>query len=96
MKTIIKTVLILVIIVMTLWTAATVSDMIGCSKYSEPVFAIKKDVAGNESNNGIYQGLGYIINISKHADEIHGTKIDSTSMKLFGLTIIQRGIEEYK
>lgn len=82
-----KKVFIIGIIALLLYGTIFITDYTRCSSLKEPVFVIAKNVTVDEGSSGIYQGLGYTIEIEKYIDAKYGVCIRSVEMKVFGQVV---------
>ncbi len=82
-----KTVIIAISVLVILWCAVFVTDYVRCSSLKEPLFVIAKGTTADDGGSGIYQGLGYSVEVQKRIDAEYGACVTSVKMEAFGRVI---------
>lgn len=73
-------------VIVVLWSATFITDLVRCNNLQIPVFAQAEELA-EDGVSGEYKGLGYTVNVRMHENLEGEISPEYTEMKLFGILV---------
>ena len=81
-----KKLIVTLLALLALWSAAFAVDCRRCLSLREPIFVLAGETA-DDGGSGIYYGFGYTVKMEKHIDAEGGAVLDAVELRLLGKTV---------